>query len=95
MTKNPQKLCQSTVEMFTTWKFAMLVRPQLLLHLVLVFSLELFLLAVVLVVPGALQQDPDRARHQAHREAPQHEENNPEEDHEGPAAGLCSGAASC
>ena len=41
--KNPQKLCQSTVEMFTTWKFAMLVRPQLLLHLVLVFSLELFL----------------------------------------------------
>ena len=48
-------------------------------------------LAVVLVVPGALQQDPDRARHQAHREAPQHEENNPEEDHEGPAAGLCSG----
>ena len=52
-------------------------------------------LAVILVVPGALQQDPDRARHQAHREAPQHEENNPEEDHEGPAAGLCSGAASC
>ena len=43
MTKNPQKLCQSTVEMFTTWKFAMLVRPQLLLHLVLVFSLELLL----------------------------------------------------
>ena len=73
----------------------MLVRPQLLL---LVFSLEFELspvLAVILVVQGALQQDPDRARHQAHREAPQHEENNPEEDHEGPAAGLCSGGASC
>lgn len=58
------------------------------------FELSL-VLAVILVVPGALQQDPDRARHQAHREAPQHEENNPEEDHEGPTAGLCSGAASC
>ena len=56
------------------------------------FELSL-VLAVILVVPGALQQDPDRARHQAHREAPQHEENNPEEDHEGPAAGLCPGGA--